>query len=114
MKKLIFIILTIILIILGIIYLTLTPDQDQIHLTEDKVENYLLNQKNYKKSDIKSIIGNYNAKDVGNPAISAYTADVVFKDEPNVTYSYFIEQETDQVVQGGISSPKDNNFHAEE
>ncbi len=100
--------------IVGLIYLTITPDKNEIIRTEETIEKYLLEEKSYNSSDIESITGNYNPMDIGNASISAYTADVVFKDEPEVTYSYFIYEKESKVSQGGINSPKDKNIHKED
>ncbi|ALX49074.1 DUF3139 domain-containing protein [Lentibacillus amyloliquefaciens] len=110
--KIILVLLTLLVAVIGVIYLTITPDQSGIKKVEKSVEQYLLEEKDYKSNEIKTISGNYNPKNVGNSNISAYTAHVVFKDEPQVTYTYFIHE--GQVTQGGISSPKDQNIHKED
>ncbi|WP_134684376.1 DUF3139 domain-containing protein [Brevibacillus migulae] len=48
-----------------------------------RVKNYLLDVKGYKKEDIKSVEGVWGIK------LPAFYAVVVFTDEPDVEYTYF-------------------------
>lgn len=48
-----------------------------------RVNDYLLEQKHYQQSEILSVTGVWNGK------LPPFSADVIFADEPEVTYIYF-------------------------
>ncbi|OMF08463.1 hypothetical protein BK127_28735 [Paenibacillus sp. FSL H7-0331] len=53
----------------------------QVNRLEKDLKNYLINEKQYKDSDIVSIEGHYGK-------MPKYAINVVFKDEPNNVYIY--------------------------
>ncbi|ERI07360.1 DUF3139 domain-containing protein, partial [Aneurinibacillus aneurinilyticus] len=80
-------------------------DEKEMKLLEKRVENYLINEKGYKKSDIKELKAVHNAKYVGNPVIEN-NVKVVFSDEPNATYIYNYSPEENRVFQFDYTNEK--------
>ncbi|WP_066639263.1 DUF3139 domain-containing protein [Desulfolucanica intricata] len=83
-------------------------NDNHMKLLEKTVYNYLINQKGYSNKDIKELEAHHNPKFVGNPA-AEYDVEVVFTDEPNEYYYYFVKD--GKVYQGSLSNG--NGKHVE-
>ena len=56
----------------------------------NKVSDYLMEEKNYKKEEIQSIKGIWGKK------MPAFYVDVIFENEQNIIYSYFAHNQVNQ------------------
>lgn len=56
----------------------------------DRVKTYLIEQKHYTKDELASVTGRWTIK------LPPFMAEVVFADEPNITYMYFAHAEVMQ------------------
>lgn len=109
--KKIFIILTL-LIILVIAFISFVvyslnnsvpeASPDIIFYTEDRVINYLIEEKGYSKEDILTVKSQREPKN-SDLTSAGYTVEVVFSDEPSTRYLYQVKEE--EVYQFGISGP---------
>jgi len=107
-KGFIILIVVIILLIIGIgayVIYSLNNNapessEEMISYTEEKVETYLINEKDYTKDEIASIESKKEPKTSDSTA-SDYSVEVTFSDEPNAIYFY--EVKNDKVYQFGTS-----------
>lgn len=86
----IIIILLLILVILGIIIVSkYFHDQKLLKVWEQKVENYLIDEKGYSKEEILRIKGIHSwTKHYGMGGCLEYIVEVRFSDEPKAVYYY--------------------------
>jgi hypothetical protein len=114
MKKFLFLVFILLLIGGGYIYSLNSysdkPSERELNKIEEKVRNYLIEEKKYKPSDIYSLKPQFNPNFAGSRA--AYSVVVIFSDEKDVTYRYG-EDENGNIIQIGIGGSKDNPKHAE-
>lgn len=102
MKKVIFIVLIIVVIVGGILlYNFFNGSNKMLNETEEAVYNYLINNKGYEKSDIKSIRPEYSWLDEKR---NSYFAFVIFNDEPENEYLYIYDKD-EGIRERGTNSP---------
>ncbi|MEG0386564.1 MAG: DUF3139 domain-containing protein [Solibacillus sp.] len=77
-------------------------DPELISYTEEKVKEYLLQEKGYSENEIQKVKSTKKLKSSDDSA-SAYDVMVTFSDEPNAIYYYQVD--SDKVSQFGISGP---------
>lgn len=77
-KKKYWLVFLVVIIILPILYVQINKI-----VYANRVSDYLIEEKDYKKEEIKSIEGIWGKK------MPAFYVTVIFKDEPNIEYSYF-------------------------
>ncbi|GIP19426.1 hypothetical protein J40TS1_50680 [Paenibacillus montaniterrae] len=89
------------LIILGIVF-AIAYINFQLTDLEKRTYAYLTEQKNYEKSDILTVKARLKK-------LSRWTAEVVFADEPQVTYDYKLVK-GEGLIQIGASDPDIDNW----
>lgn len=116
MKKYIFSIILLIVVVGGIGIFTYInnhhsskPSDTKMSEVSEKVENYLITKQGYKKDEILSIKPQYDPRFADSDA--AYSANVIFKDEKDVEYQYGITK--NEVFQEGYSGKTDKPLHIE-
>ena len=104
LKKIIFFIVIILLVGVGIFSFNSYTSYKENKKEEQKygqqlkkdVHSYLINDKNYKDSDIKQMKITENSKQRG---LRSVEIDVVFNDDPDSTYTYVYDSGTRKVIQ---------------
>lgn len=99
--------LGIVILVIGFMIYIQTPpknDPEIVAYTEEKVKDYLVEEKGYSESDILNVTSKREPKNK-DKAATGYRILVVFSDEPDSTYLYEIDDE-DEIRQFGYSSGK--------
>ncbi|WP_160036955.1 EGFR-like transmembrane domain-containing protein [Paenibacillus sp. An7] len=123
MKKIMMIgggvVLGLLILVIGFVfyvfYLLNTPpksDPEIVAYTEEKVKDYLIEEKGYSESDILSVNSKRKPKDKDKTAIG-YQVLVVFSDEPDTIYYYeIVDEDENKIEQLGITGTdiKHKNF----
>ncbi|GIP44414.1 hypothetical protein J45TS6_28730 [Paenibacillus sp. J45TS6] len=101
------VVLGLVILVIGFIIYIQTPpknDPEIVAYTEEKVKDYLVEEKGYSESDILHVTSKREPKNK-DKAATGYRISVVFSNEPDSTYLYEINDE-DEIRQFGYSTGK--------